>query len=164
MADKDNIGLVQKEQDEQIVNDFLDGKTQVFDYDAFARLVLHELTFPKFDAIFMGFRRCDILQMIEQPERFRAKILKLSDYMYLKSGYYKRLIDYFVNQIILNYTVETNINSPKAYSNQNAFQTNYIKYAYQADKINLQKVGHDIFKRLYKNDVCFAFVEEDDFG
>ena len=164
MADKDNIGLVQKEQDEQIVNDFLDGKTQVFDYDAFARLVLHELTFPKFDATFMGFRRCDILQMIEQPERFRNKILKLSDYMYLKSGYYKRLIDYFVNQIILNYTVETNINSPKAYSNPNAFQANYIKYAYQADKINLQKVGHDIFKRLYKNDVCFAFVEEDDFG
>ena len=166
MAEKDNVGLVQKEQDEQIVNDFLDGKSQVFDYNAFTRLVLHELTFPKYDTTFLGFRRCDILRMIEQPNTYanRRDILRLSDYMYLKSGYYKRLIDYFVNQTMFNYTIETNINNSKAYANPNAFQANYIKYAYMADKINLQKVGHDIFKRLYKNDVCFAFVEEDDFG
>ena len=50
--------------------------------------------------------------MAEHPERHGKKILRLSDYMYLKSGYYKRLIDYFVNQAVVNYTVDTRITNP----------------------------------------------------
>ena len=98
VAEIDNSGLLQKAKDEKVVNDFLDGKSKTFDYNAFSRLIIHEMQVNNlFDENrILGFRRCDIIQMIQYPERNRKKILKLSDYMYLKSGYYKRLIDYFV--------------------------------------------------------------------
>ena len=135
MAEIDNSGLLQKAKDEKVVNDFLDGKSKTFDYNAFSRLIIHEMQVNNlFDENkILGFRRCDIIQMIQYPERNRKKILKLSDYMYLKSGYYKRLIDYFVNQVIINHTVETKINSIQAYKKADVIKSNFIKYAHQTD-------------------------------
>lgn len=165
MAEQDNTGLIQKAHDEQVVNDFLEGRTQQFDYSAFARLVVHELTYSKFrETEFLGYKRSDILRMIERPDRCGKKILKLSDFMYFKSGYYKRLIDYFANQMMINHTIETNINNMQAYKNPNALQVNFLKFAYQADKFRLKNVGHEIFRRLFRNDVCYAFTIEDDFS
>ncbi len=39
---------------------------------------------------------------------------------------------------------------------------NYIKFATQSSKFNLSNNIHDITKRMYLNDVCFAFVIETD--
>jgi len=162
----DNEGLVQYEKDKKVIDDFLDNKTSKFDYAAFSRLMIHEMQVNGHfeENKILGFKRCEIIRMIECPERNRKRILKLSEYMYLRSGYYKRLIDYFVNQVIINYTVETKINSTKAYEKQDVIRTNFIKFSHQADKFNLRSVTREIFTRLYKNDVCFAFVAEDDFS
>ena len=164
MTEIDNSGLLQKTEDERVVNDFLDGRSKTFDYNAFSRLIIHEMQVNNlFDENrILGFRRCDIIQMVQYPERNRKKILKLSDYMYLKSGYYKRLVDYFVNQVMINHTVETKINSIQAYKKADVIKSNFIKFAHQTDKFNLKNVAHEIFRRLYKNDVCFAFVTEDE--
>ena len=35
--------------------------------------------------------------------------------MYLKSGYYKKLIDYFVNMAVINWTVDTEIKQEKMF-------------------------------------------------
>ena len=160
----DNAGLLQYQEDKQKIDDFLNGETKTFDYQSFARLMINDLNVNDWfiENKILGFRRCDIVQMVEFPERNRKRILKLSDYMYLKSGYYKRLIDYFVNQTMINFTVDSKIHSIDAYKKPDLFKRNFIKFCHQADKFNLKNVGHDIFKRLYKNDVCFAFVEEDD--
>ena len=155
-------------QDKQVVDDFLDGKTQTFDYAAFKRLVTSELIMHRqfTEATALGFRRCDIIRMIECPYRFKTKILKLSDFMCLKSGYYKRLIDYFVNQSLFNYTVDTKINDIRAYQATNAkkIKTNYIKFCQEAEKFGMKNVGNQILRRMFKTDVVFAFVYEDDFA
>ena len=44
--------------------------------------------------------------MAQYPERYGNQIIRLSRYMYLKSGYYKRLVDYFVNMAVINWTVD----------------------------------------------------------
>ncbi len=44
--------------------------------------------------------------MTQYPEQYGSQIIRLSRYMYLKSGYYKRLIDYFANMAIINWTVD----------------------------------------------------------
>lgn len=161
---QDNTGLLQYEEDKRKIDDFLDNKSKKFDYQAFARLMVKDLHFNDWfkENQLLGFRRCDIVQMIEHPESNRKKIIKLSEYMYVKSGYYKRLIDYFVNQTMINYTVDTRINTLDVYKKPDIVKKNFIKFSHQADKFNLKNVGHEIFKRLYKDDVCFAFMEEDD--
>ena len=99
--------------------------------------------------------------MAEHPERHGKKILRLSDYMYLKSGYYKRLIDYFVNQAVVNYTVDTRITNPAMMEvKPDKIKKDYIKFIAQSEKFNLGNEIHNILKRLYKNDVCYAFLVE----
>ena len=150
--------------DRENVDNALNGQTKTFDYYAFKRLVLNELQYSHCfkDAKFCVYTRKRIVYMAEHPERFGKKILELSDYMYLKSGYYKRLIDYFSNQAMINYTVDTQINDVNAYSVGDKIKKNYISFVKQAEKFNLKNEVQNIFRRLYRNDVCYAYMVETD--
>lgn len=153
-----------KQSFESFVSTDNEGKKK-FDFAAFKRLVLSELSYNNcFDEnknTCLGFTRKEIVAMAEHPERHGKKILRLSDYMYLKSGYYKRLIDYFVNQAIVNYTVDTRITSPSMMEvKPDKIKKDYIKFIAQCEKFNLSNEIHNILKRLYKNDVCYAFLVE----
>lgn len=113
----------------------------------------------------LGFTRKQIAEIAEHPERHGKQVLRLSNYMYLKSGYYKRLIDYFVNQSVLNYTVDTKIINYKMITKQlksNSIAKDYIKFIIQCDKFNLSNEIHNILKRMFKNDVCYAYLMETD--
>ena len=150
---------------DNFVSDSNSSDKKKFDFAAFKRLVLSELSYKNcFDEnknTCLGFTRKEIVAMAEHPERHGKKILRLSDYMYLKSGYYKRLIDYFVNQAIVNYTVDTRITSPSMMEvKPEKIKKDYIKFIAQSEKFNLSNEIHNILKRLYKNDVCYAFLVE----
>ncbi len=151
--------------DKKNFDDFESGKTKKFDYQAFKRLVLSELSYSKcFDETkftCLGFTKKQICDMAERPERYGKQILRLSNYMYLKSGYYKRLIDYFVNQAVLNYIVDTRISKQKMLTaNENTIMKDYVNFVSQSEKFNLSNEIHNILKRLFKNDVCYAFLIE----
>lgn len=150
---------------DNFVSDSNSSDKKKFDFTAFKRLVLSELSYKNcFDEnknTCLGFCRKQIIEMAEHPERHGKQILKLSDFMYLKSGYYKRLIDYFVNQAILNYAVDTRILNPAMLkAKPDDIKKNYIKYIAQSEKFNLGNEIHNILRRMYKNDVCYAFLIE----
>lgn len=153
------------ESDKKSFNNFTEGKTDKFDIYAFKRLVLSQLaynrSFTKNKAC--GFTRNQIVQMVEYPERYGDYILKLCDFMYRKSGYFKRLIDYFVNGAVLNWTIDTEVTDVKFYGlNQNTMKKNYINFSAECNKFKLENAIHDILKRLYLNDACYAYVVEDE--
>lgn len=101
--------------------------------------------------------------MVQYPDRYGSQIIRLSRYMYLKSGYYKRLIDYFANMAVINWTVDTEIKQNKLFSiNQNTFKKNYIQYTAQVNKFKLDNRVTDIFKKLFIEDACFGFITEND--
>lgn len=144
------------------IESFLTGETKTFDYKEFARVVKNEL---KFNNCFsehtcMGFSKKEILEMAENPERYGKRILKLSDYMYRKSGYYKRLIDYFANQAVLRYTVNTKLYTDKlSAKNKTTLKNNYIKFLLFVDRLNLSNEIHNITKAMFKNDVVYVYVD-----
>lgn len=101
--------------------------------------------------------------MCQYPERYGTQILKLMDYMYQKSGYMRRLVDYFSNMPKLNYYIDTEVTDVSFFKvSENTLKKNYIKFASQSSKFNLSNNVHDITKRMYLNDVCFAFIVETD--
>lgn len=104
--------------------------------------------------------------MAQYPERYGKNIIRLSKYMYLKSGYYKRLIDYFVNSAILNWTVDLEPKTVKAYlpdeKMSKQIRTNYYKYVAQVNKFKLDNHITDIMRRLFVEDACFAYIVEND--
>lgn len=81
--------------------------------------------------------------------------------MYLKSGYYKRLIDYFSGMAVINWTIDNEIKQDKMFSvNPKTFRKNYVNYTAQVNKFKLDNRVTDIFKKLFIEDACFGFVTE----
>lgn len=116
-----------------------------------------------------GFTRSQILRIIQYPEQYGNSMIRLSQYMYLKSGYYKRLIDYFANMAIINWSIDTEIKQDKMFNNtktkdqyQKTFKKNYIKFTAQANKFKIDNRITDIMKKLFIEDACFGFVTEND--
>lgn len=103
------------------------------------------------------------MRISQYPEKYGGMIIKLSRYMYLKSGYYKKLIDYFSNMAVINWVIDTEIKQDKMFStNPKTFKRNYINYTAQVNKFNIDNRVTDIFKKLYLEDACFGFVTEND--
>lgn len=132
------------------------------------RLVLSELSYKgafKYNRI-CGFTRNQILNMAQYPERYGNQIVKLSRYMYLKSGYYKRLVDYFVNMAVINWTVDFEPKTIKALAPDKkmckTIETNYVKYVAQVNKFNIDNRITDIVRKMFIEDACFGFVVEND--
>lgn len=165
-----NNGAIKEQfqQDTKNVNDFLDKKSPSFDVYSLKRLVLSELSYKgafRHNRI-CGFTRNQIQNMSQYPERYGKNIVRLSRYMYLKSGYYKRLIDYFANMGIINWTVDLEAKTAKAYSPDDKLskqiRTNYYKYVAQVNKFKLDNHITDIMRRLFVEDACFAYIVEND--
>ena len=117
------------------------------------RLVLSELSYKgafKYNRIF-GFTRNQILRMTQYPEQYGSQIIRLSRYMYLKSGYYKRLIDYFANMAIINWTVDLTLKTDGEI-NTKTLKTNYYKYVAQVNKFKIDNRISDIMKKLFLED------------
>lgn len=104
--------------------------------------------------------------MAQYPERYGNQIIRLSRYMYLKSGYYKRLVDYFVNMAVVNWTVDFEPKTIKALSPDEkmakTIQSNYVKYVAQVNKFNLDNRITDIVRKMFIEDACFGFIVEND--
>lgn len=99
--------------------------------------------------------------MAQYPERYGSNIIRLSRYMYLKSGYYKRLVDYFVNMAVVNWTVDMATKQDNAYTaNPKTIRSNYFKYVAQVNKFKLDLRISDIMKKIFIEDACFGFVTE----
>ena len=161
----DNDIQQQYQLDKQNVEDFLNHKSPTFNFASLKRLALQELTFKgafKYNRI-CGFTRRQIINMVQNPERYGSQIIRLSQYMMLKSGYYKRLIDYFANMGILNWTIDTETKSADIVKvNPSTLQSNYIKFTSQCNKFKLDNRITDILRKLFVEDACFGFVTEND--
>ena len=104
------------------------------------------------------------MNMCQYPEQYGRQILKLMQYMYTKSGYIKRLIDYFTNMAVANFYIETEfLNNNALRTNGETLKKNFLKYSAEASKFNMKNTVNSIVHRMYLCDYCFAYVDETDF-
>lgn len=147
------------------MEDFLSGKTKEFNLYALKRLTLSELAYKgafKYNRI-CGFTRNQIVNIVQNPEHYPNHIIRLSKYMMLRSGYYKRLIEYFVNMGVINWTVDMATKLDNSYStNPKTIRSNYFKYVAQVNKFKLDNRITDILRKLFVEDACFGFITETD--
>lgn len=134
------------------------------DFASLKRLVLSELTLKNSfrPTRIFGFTRKQILQMCQYPERYGKQIIRLMNYMYQKSGYVKRIVDYFANMAKANYYVDTEFLAPSAFSqaSSSAFKKNYMKFCTQCSKYNLSNNINMMIKQMLLHDICYAYVVE----
>ena len=164
----EQVVQLQYNQDKQNVENFLKQNSPTFNFSSLKRLVLSELSYKgafKYNKI-CGFTRRQIINIIQNPERYGTQIIRLSRYMYLKSGYYKRLIDYFVNMAVINWTVDLEPKTAKMFNPdeklQKQIRTNYYKYTTQVNKFKIDIRITDIVRRLFLEDACFGYIVENE--
>lgn len=161
----DTVIQTQYNADVKNVEDFFGHKSPAFNFSSLKRLTLAELSYKgvfRNNRIF-GFTRKQIMNIISYPERYGSQIVRLSNYMIRKSGYYKRLIEYFVNMGVVNWTVDTEVKSASFFKeNTNTLRSNYIKFSAQCNKFKIDNRITDILRKLFIEDACFGFVTEND--
>ena len=152
--------------DRQEFDNFINSKTPTMNFAALKRLVLSELALKNSvrPTKILGFTRKQILNMCQYPERYGKQIIKLMNYMYQKSGYVRRIIDYFSNMAKANFYVDIELRNSFPFSNvkSDAVKKNYIKFCSQASKFNMSNNINSIINQLFLHDVCYAFVVETD--
>lgn len=165
MSVENKIIEKQHETDKENFKNFIEHKTATFNVNSLRRLVLSQLSYNngfRYNKI-CGFTRNQISNIVQYPERYGNQIIRLSRFMYLKSGYYKRLIDYFANMAVINWVIDNEIKQDKMFSvNPKTFRKNYVNYTAQVNKFKLDNRVTDIFKKLFIEDACFGFVTEND--
>lgn len=164
MEEKNNSPTLSS--DKEKVDSFLDGKTKKFDFAAFKRLVLTQLTKDDLfvDNKICGYTKEQISNMAQNPEKHGKQILKLSNFMYLKSGYYKRLVNYFTNIPKGEcWTIDTEIKTTDFESvDKVAFKRNFIRYANLCNSFKLEYEISKIMLNIYLYDACFGYIVESD--
>lgn len=154
------------EEDKAKIEEFLDGKTSKFDVKAFKRVVLTQLTYDGLIANnkICGFTKEQIANMAQNPEKHGKQILKLSNFMYIKSGYYKRLVNYFANMPKGEcWTVDTEIKG-EGFDDvkDDILKRNFLKYVSLCNSFKLEYEMPKIFLNMYLNDACFGYIVESD--
>lgn len=152
--------------DKKTVNSFLSGDTKKFDSYAFKRLVLTELATGSMitESKICGFTAKQIQDMVSKPEKYGKRITQLSNYMYLKSGYYKRLLNYFVNMVKYCWTVDMEVSDVRYLKSKSSIvQNNFINFIAQVNKFKLEYELPHIFLNIYLNDACFGFLVENEY-
>lgn len=101
--------------------------------------------------------------MVQSPENYGSQIIRLSQYMMLKSGYYKRLIEYFVNMGIINWIVDKEIKNEKLFkTNHSTYRKNYLKFVNQCNKFKIDLNITNILRKMYVEDTCFGYIVENE--
>lgn len=148
--------------DRESVENFLAGKSTVFDAAKFKRVFLSEISnlinLSDRNKI-LGFSKRQIREMVENPARFKKSLIRLSNYMMLKSGFYQQLIHYYADMARCNWTVDLELGNYKVSKQGKAnIQKNYVKCLNEVNKYRLEQNINSIFERVFVEDVCFGYL------
>ena len=87
--------------------------------------------------IYKKYKKEEIVKMLESPQRNEDKIRELSNFIYLVSSHYRRLVDYYSTILLYNYlVVPIKISTKKP--NKTKYKESYYYTINECEKYNLR--------------------------
>ena len=122
--------------------------------------ILQDLINSKSESIlYSRYDRETVVSMLEDPQRNEASIRELSQFVYIVSGHYRRLIDYFANILLFNYTIApTKI--PIDDVDVEKYKEEYIQVVNYSDKWNFSQELSEAMKVALRDGVCYNVIYE----
>lgn len=114
--------------------------------------------------IYKKYSKEEIVRMLENPQKNERKIRELSEFIYLVSSHYRRLVDYYSNILLYNYTiVPTKI--PIKKPNKTQYKNDYYTIVNLAEKYNLKHESPKALKIAVRDGVFYGvyYESEDSF-
>ena len=141
-------------------------------YDQYARMsfanlkrsILQDLINTKNESvIYKKYPKERVIKMLETPQKNEKDIRDLSNYLYITSSHYRRLVDYFSTILLYNYiVVPTNL--PEKIS-KTTFKKTYNFVVNECEKYNFKHEAMKAIKVAVREGVFFGicFESEDSF-
>lgn len=108
--------------------------------------------------IYKKYPKDKVVGMLEQPQKHEKEIRELSNYLYIASSHYRRLVDYFSSILLYNYTViPTNI--PEKITKKKFKQT-YMYLIKECEKYNLRHEATKAIKVTVRDGVFYGICYE----
>jgi hypothetical protein len=139
------------------INDF---SQHQLNFSKLARVILQDLNSNnKTQVFFNRFKREDVVKYLLNPERNQVKLREMSNYLYIISSHYRRLINYVSKLYLLDYIVEPYFISP-TFSNDRTFLVTYQTILQDVERMSLKHEMQKAQILAWKNDVCYGYVME----
>jgi hypothetical protein len=107
-------------------------------------------------ALLTKYTKEQIIVFLENPTKSEAQLRKLSQYLYIVSPNYKRLIQYFAGMLRFDYIVEPyDLNTEKV--DIQSFKKNYLSILKVLDVMNIPHEFTKILKHAFKDDVFYGY-------
>lgn len=134
------------------------------DFSKLVKVILQDLNNPanKSQSFFTKFKKDDVTRYLERPQlASNAKQLRqMSNYLYVVSPQYRRLINYMATLHLLDYTVDPYyINQEKA--NERTFKVTYNNVCLNIENMNIK---HELLKAkvsAWREDVFYGYIHSD---
>jgi hypothetical protein len=132
------------------------------DFSKLTKLILQDLNDPsnkKGLTFFTKFTREDVVKYLEKPQNYVKQIRQMSNYLYVVSQQYRRLINYFAKLHLMSYIIEPYyINYDKL--NEKMFTTTYNNLCLEVENMSLK---HELLKlqvEAWKSDVVYGYIHK----
>ena len=151
------------EQDKKKLDDYYNGEGE-FDIDAFKRVVITNLAQV---GVFrrrkiMGYTWDEIRDKIYNPPIPPAFCSRIINFMYTYSSYFKKLVDYYSNMPVYNWTVDTEIINEGFYKQRPlSVRKNFVNFTSKVNSLKLEYELKGIMNRMVLEDACFGFLCEE---
>lgn len=123
--------------------------------NANANIILQDLKRQKkYSSFFHKYNKEDIIRWLNNPSYFSDKLIEVSNYLYIVSNHYRRLIKYFSDISLLCYVLVPN----SGLKENHITLDNYKKYADIVSNMNIGKEFKKTFTPVFRDDVAYCFI------
>lgn len=113
-----------------------------------------------------GYTKESLRRFIEKPWLHTSRLISIMRFMYFKSGYFRKLIQYYINLVITDcWTLDTEVTiSNTSAINKEKVKKDYIKYLEEINSYDLPNVLPKILFNVFLYDAYFAYEIDTDDG
>jgi hypothetical protein len=114
----------------------------MLDFAKLSRLILDDLNKSRKTQIFFNkYKKEDVVSYLSKPQQCSKQLREMSNFLYIVSSHYRRLVNYFAKLYLLDYIIEPyylDINK----LNKRTFEVTYNTICDNVENMNLMKRGY----------------------
>lgn len=110
--------------------------------------------------IYRKYKKGEVIKLLENPQKHEKELRELSNYLYIVSSHYRRLVDYFSHILLYNYNVIPTTLPKKV--NKTKYEESYLYIIRECEKYNFKHEAMKAIKIAVRDGVFFGLCYESD--
>lgn len=145
------------------IDGYVNGTVAEFDVEAFKRVVITNLASMGVyrRRKICGYSKEELYDILGSPIINSNVAIRIVNFMYTHSSYFKKLVDYYTNMAMYYWTVDTEIiNDGFNKQKSDSLKRNLTNFISKVNALKLEYELKGILNRMYLEDACFGFLCE----